>query len=81
MASAAWTMADPGRWGRALRAARVGRLLGRRRRRISTLPPPLSAWTSTRDLPLPPREPFREWWSRRRGPAPAEGDPDAGGGR
>jgi L-lactate dehydrogenase complex protein LldF len=89
MASAAWTMASPGRWARALRAARVGRLLGRRRRRIATLPPPLSAWTSTRDLPLPPRETFREWWSRRRvgaraagGPAaPAEGDADAGGGR
>jgi L-lactate dehydrogenase complex protein LldF len=87
MASAAWTMADPGRWGRALRAARVGRLLGGRRRRISTLPPPLAGWTSTRDLPLPPRETFRGWWARRRGAGTAggaagrDGDPDPGGGR
>jgi L-lactate dehydrogenase complex protein LldF len=85
MASAAWTMADPGRWARALRAARLGRLLGGRRRRISTLPPPLNAWTSTRDLPLPPREPFRDWWARRRGGdeagGRATGDQDARGDR
>jgi L-lactate dehydrogenase complex protein LldF len=65
MASAAWTMASPGRWTRALRAARAGRLLGRRRRAISALPPPLAAWTSTRDAPLPPRQTFRDWWARR----------------
>ena len=53
MASAAWTMDSPARWAGALRAARLGRLLGRRRRRISSLPPPLSAWTGTRDVPLP----------------------------
>jgi L-lactate dehydrogenase complex protein LldF len=66
MTSAAWTMDDPGRWGRALRAARLGRLLGRRRGRISSLPPPLAAWTGTRDLPLPPPQSFRDWWARRR---------------
>jgi L-lactate dehydrogenase complex protein LldF len=65
MTSAAWTMGSPARWAGALRAARAGRLLGRRRRRISSLPPPLSAWTSTRDAPLPPRQTFRDWWSRR----------------
>ncbi|HZA80551.1 MAG TPA: LutB/LldF family L-lactate oxidation iron-sulfur protein [Actinomycetes bacterium] len=65
MASAAWTMASPGRWTRALRAARAGRLLGRRRRAISALPPPLSAWTRTRDAPRPPRQTFRDWWARR----------------
>jgi L-lactate dehydrogenase complex protein LldF len=31
MAAAAWTMRDPRRWSRALRAGRLGRLLGRRR--------------------------------------------------
>ena len=51
MASAAWTMDSPARWAVALRAARAGRLLGRRRRRIASLPPPLSAWTGTRDAP------------------------------
>jgi L-lactate dehydrogenase complex protein LldF len=65
MASAAWTMDSPARWRRALRAARLGRVLGRRRGRISALPPPLSAWTGTRDAPRPPPETFRDWWARR----------------
>jgi hypothetical protein len=37
MTSAAWAMASPGRWARALRAARLGRLLVGRRRRIAAL--------------------------------------------
>jgi L-lactate dehydrogenase complex protein LldF len=65
MASAAWTMNRPGRWAAALRAARLGRLLGGRRRRITSLPPPLAAWTGTRDLPLPPPQTFRDWWASR----------------
>jgi L-lactate dehydrogenase complex protein LldF len=65
MSSAAWAMGSPGRWTRALRAARLGRLLGRRRHAISSLPPPLSAWTGTRDAPQPPRQSFRDWWARR----------------
>jgi L-lactate dehydrogenase complex protein LldF len=65
MTAAAWTMDSPARWGGALRAARLGRLLGGRRRKIATLPPPLSAWTGTRDAPLPPTQPFRDWWARR----------------
>jgi L-lactate dehydrogenase complex protein LldF len=65
MATAAWTMDSPARWANALRAGRLGRLLGRRRRRISTLPPPLSGWTSTRDVPLPPTQTFRDWWRKR----------------
>jgi L-lactate dehydrogenase complex protein LldF len=63
MAAASWLMASPKRFGGAGRAARAGRLLGRRGR-ISTLPPPLSAWTATRDVPVPPPETFREWWRR-----------------
>jgi L-lactate dehydrogenase complex protein LldF len=59
MAAAAWTMADATRWSRALRAARLGRLLRGRR----ALPPPLSAWVRSRDLPQPPRQTFREWWA------------------
>jgi L-lactate dehydrogenase complex protein LldF len=65
MAAAAWTMDSQARWTGALRAARLGRLLGRRRGRIATLPPPLSAWTGTRDAPLPPSQTFRDWWARR----------------
>ncbi|MEP7022037.1 MAG: LutB/LldF family L-lactate oxidation iron-sulfur protein [Pseudonocardiales bacterium] len=65
MAGLAWTMRGRRRWTWALRAARLGRVLGLRTDRIRGLPPPLSAWTSSRDLPRPPRQPFRDWWTRR----------------
>jgi L-lactate dehydrogenase complex protein LldF len=61
--------ARPLRW-RATRRARAGGDAGRRAARdgrIRTLPPPLSAWTETRDAPLPPAETFRQWWQRTRG--------------
>ncbi|HSP39623.1 MAG TPA: LutB/LldF family L-lactate oxidation iron-sulfur protein [Frankiaceae bacterium] len=62
MSAAKWTMLRPGRWAAALRAGRLGRVLGRRRDRIGALPPPLAAWTTTRDLPRPPAQTFRDWW-------------------
>jgi L-lactate dehydrogenase complex protein LldF len=39
----------------------------RRERRIRrpASQPPLSAWTRSRDLPLPPRQTFRDWWRAR----------------
>jgi L-lactate dehydrogenase complex protein LldF len=58
MRAAAWTMRSPRRWTRALRALRVGRLVRGRR----ALPPPLSAWTRARDLPVPPKQTLRDWW-------------------
>ena len=61
MAAAAWTMRDGGRWTRAVRAARLGRLIANRR----FLPPPLSAWLRARDLPLAPAQSFRDWWVAR----------------
>jgi L-lactate dehydrogenase complex protein LldF len=64
MAGAAWAMSSPRRWRFAQRAARIARIAGWRRGRISTLPPPLSAWTLSRDLPQPPKETFRDWWLR-----------------
>lgn len=64
MSIAAWTMRSPWRWSRALGALRVGRLLARRGR-IRTLPFPLSRWTATRDLPAPPEQTFRSWWTSR----------------
>src|SRR5690606_32786857 len=67
MAAAAWVMGDPDRYARAQRAARAGRLLAHGTpRRITSLPPPLSAWTASRDAPQPPAETFREWWARTR---------------
>ncbi len=63
MAGAAWAMAQPRRWGRLQRLSRLGRLVSRKGR-IRRLPPPLSAWTSSRDLPPPPPQTFREWWAQ-----------------
>ena len=50
-----WTL-GAGRWALAVR---LGRLLGRGRHR---LPPPLSAWTASRDLPIPPKHSLRHGW-------------------
>jgi L-lactate dehydrogenase complex protein LldF len=66
MTAAGWTFARAARWSRAERLARLGRLLARGGR-IRALPPPLSAWTSSRDAPEPPPETFRSWWARERG--------------
>jgi len=63
MKTAAWVMRDTRRWSGALRLARLGRVLGRRTGRISRLPFPLSGWTDSRDLPRPPEQTFRDWWS------------------
>ncbi len=63
MTTLAWTMTGRRRWTWALRAARLARVLGRDR--ITRLPPPLSAWTAARDVPLPPKRSFRDWWTRR----------------
>ncbi|MQA25361.1 MAG: iron-sulfur cluster-binding protein [Micromonosporaceae bacterium] len=67
MSVASWVMADPRRFARAEKAARAARLLANRQGRLTTLPPPLSGWSSSRDAPAPPRETFREWWARTRG--------------
>ena len=58
MRAMAWLMASPRRWGAGLAALRAGRPLGPR----PPLPPPLSGWTSDRDLPRPPARTFRQWW-------------------
>ncbi|MBA8792590.1 L-lactate dehydrogenase complex protein LldF [Friedmanniella endophytica] len=64
MKAASWVMADPGRWTRALRGGRLGRVLGRRRGVIGELPLPVARqWGATRDLPQPPSQTFRDWWA------------------
>jgi L-lactate dehydrogenase complex protein LldF len=62
MAAAAYTMDHPRLYAAAQRAARLGRLAGRRGR---GLPPPLNGWTASRDLPDFPKQTFREWWAAR----------------
>jgi L-lactate dehydrogenase complex protein LldF len=64
---AGWALNSPRRLGAAQRAASASRRLVGRSGRIRRLPPPLSAWTDTRDAPAPPPESFRAWWSRTRG--------------
>ena len=66
MAAAAWIMSDEKRFGRAGRLSRLGRPLIRRGRLRMPLPPPLSGWTASRDVPSPPTETFRDWWHRTR---------------
>jgi L-lactate dehydrogenase complex protein LldF len=72
MRAMAWLMADRRRYARALRAARAGaaplRAVARRsaggRRTVRRLPWPMSAWTASRDAPLPAGRTFREWWEK-----------------
>jgi L-lactate dehydrogenase complex protein LldF len=59
-AAAAQAMSGRRRWTLALRLAPLMRFLKR------GAPPPLSGWTRTRDLPDPPKESFREWWTKHR---------------
>jgi L-lactate dehydrogenase complex protein LldF len=61
----AWLFARPGRF---VLAQRLGRLAQRpfvRGGAIRRLPPPLSAWTRTRDLKPVAAESFRTWWKKR----------------
>ena len=66
MKSASLAMRSPKRFAAMERLLRLGRIFAWRRGRIGSLPWPASAWTSSRDLPAPPRESFREWWLRER---------------
>jgi L-lactate dehydrogenase complex protein LldF len=76
MKTASWVMSSAGRFAAAERASKLGRVFARGGR-IRSLPPPVAGWTSTRDLPAPPAETFREWWSRTHGNA--SGTRDIGG--
>jgi L-lactate dehydrogenase complex protein LldF len=78
MATASWGMRSPGRFAAGERAMRAGRLLARGGR-IRSLPPPLSAWTASRDLPAPPQQTFRQWWEKRSRPAEPTAAPTTGG--
>ncbi|GLZ60549.1 LutB/LldF family L-lactate oxidation iron-sulfur protein [Micromonospora sp. NBRC 107095] len=66
-----WVMRSPRRWAAALRLARAGagplgayRMRRTGARTLRRLPWPGSAWTRSRDLPLPGPQTFREWWGK-----------------
>src|SRR5450631_1403037 len=64
MTGASWTLGGSRRLAALQKLAGLsGRVLGRRGL-IGRLPAPLSRWTDARDLPAPPRESFRRWWTR-----------------
>ncbi len=58
--AAAQAMSGRKRWTAALKLAPLLRAFKH------GAPPPLSRWTRTRDLPDPPPQSFREWWTQRR---------------
>ncbi|MGH3424478.1 MAG: LutB/LldF family L-lactate oxidation iron-sulfur protein [Nocardioidaceae bacterium] len=67
MKAATAAMSSARRFAAAQKLAVLGRVVAGRDDRISTLPPPLSGWTSSRDLPAPPKQTFRQWWSSAEG--------------
>jgi len=67
-------MSQPRQYELALKSSRLALAPFRRRGRIPHLPGPLHGWTAHRDLPVPPKESFRDWWRAENGPAEA-GEP------
>jgi L-lactate dehydrogenase complex protein LldF len=67
MKASGWAMSSAGRFTLAEKALAAGRLIAGRDHRISALPWPASKWTTSRDLPEPPKETFRQWWIRTHG--------------
>ena len=53
---------NPKLWDKAVRMVALGRILGGFKGEISSMPAPLSAWTEYRDVAVPPKKSFRQWW-------------------
>jgi len=64
MTGASWTLGSGTRLGVLQKFASIGGQVLGRRGIIGRMPAPLNKWTDARDLPAPPRESFRAWWSR-----------------
>ena len=64
MTGASWTLGRGSRLALLQKFAGVAGQVFGRRGVIGRMPAPLSRWTDARDLPVPPRESFRAWWSR-----------------
>ena len=79
MKAASYVMSDADRFAKAEKGTAVLRLMGGKKGRISSLPYPGSLWTGARDLPVPPKETFRQWWARTH-PDEDGAAPDSGAG-
>ena len=72
MKGASWLFADHRRFEAAGSAAGVGgkalrsKLFGNKQV-LRSLPWPVSVWSGSRDVPVPPTESFRAWWERTNG--------------
>jgi L-lactate dehydrogenase complex protein LldF len=64
MKAASWVMSNEKRFAAAEKPLVAGRIIAGKKGHISHLPPPLSAWTNSRDLPAPPAQTFRNWWTQ-----------------
>ena len=64
MQAAAWMFADNRRLQKAQKAATLGGKVLGKRTSLGALPWPASAWSGARDVPVPPKETFRQWWER-----------------
>jgi len=64
MKAAAWAMKSPQWFAVTERALSAGRVVANSDHRITALPWPGSKWTASRDIPEPPKETFRQWWTR-----------------
>lgn len=65
MKAAAWAFSDAANLSTARAFGRLAQIPFAKNGTIHSLPGPMSAWTSVRDLPAMPAESFRQWWAKR----------------
>ena len=53
---------NPTLWNRVVRMVALGRVLGGFNGVIESAPFPVSGWTEFRDVAVPPKKSFRQWW-------------------
>ena len=61
-ASLAQVWGHSGVWDKLVRMVALGRVLGGFNGKIDLMPPPISGWTEYRDVAVPPKKSFRQWW-------------------
>ncbi|WP_297588557.1 LutB/LldF family L-lactate oxidation iron-sulfur protein [uncultured Corynebacterium sp.] len=52
----------PKLWDKAVRMVALGRVLGGFKGEITSMPAPINGWTDYRDVAVPPKKSFRQWW-------------------